>query len=309
MSSEKEIVFDIKPVLGEINSMIQKEIQKILRKFIEKYALYEETHNIVMNIPAVKKLMNTKEMFLASNGQRDDLSTTIQEFYRKIQSLTRENENLKKELSKHKSEEHIHLKISETERDDETGEDDEKIYEKILHLTESFSKKNLMDNMFKVTSKKDESDSDEGSRSDEDFDFWKCKHCFYRNDSSSKIKCEKCFSSNEMESIEPLGEMVTNDDQEDEEDEDEEEEEEEEEDEDDDEEEEEENAEEEEEDDKEEDDEEEENEAEEDVFEIEIDDTDYFTNDETNGSIYEIDECGNPGKKIGHLKDGEPFFY
>lgn len=141
MSSEKEIVFDIKPVLGEINSVIQKEIQKTLGNFIEKYTLYEETHNIVMNIPAVKKLMNTKEMFLASNGQRDDLSTTIQEFYKKIQSLTKENENLKKELSKYKSEEHIHLKISETEGDNDHDEDDEKMYEKILHLTELSSKK------------------------------------------------------------------------------------------------------------------------------------------------------------------------
>jgi hypothetical protein len=308
MSSEKEIVFDIKPVLGEINSMIQKEIQKILRKFIEKYALYEETHNIVMNIPAVKKLMNTKEMFLASNGQRDDLSTTIQEFYRKIQNLTRENENLKKELSKHKSEEHIHLKISETERDDESGEDDEKMYEKILHLTESFSKKTLMDNMFKVTSEKDDSDSDEGSKSDEDSDSWRCEQCFYRND-SSKIECEKCFSSNEMDfpqhSCESLDQLVTNDDKEEKDEEEEEEEEDEDEDEDEEDEDEEEKDEEEDEEEKDED----EDEDEEDVFEIEIDEKDYFTNDETNGSIYEIDESGNPGKKIGHLKDGEPFFY
>jgi hypothetical protein len=286
MSSQKELAFDIKPVLGEINSIIQKEVQKILRKFLEKYSTYEETHNLVMNIPAVKKLRNAKEMFLATSGQRDDLSTTIQEFYRKIQSLTKENDSLKRELNKYKSEEHISLKISETDRVTENAECDEKMYEKILDLTDSSSKKVLMNNMFKVKNEKeesDDSDSEEESTCYEDEGYWKCKDCFYKNN-MSEIKCEKCFSSKETNEEE--------DDEEDEEDD-------------------------EEDNEDEEDDEEDEEESkkieidddEEDVFEIEIDDTDYFTNDETNGSIYKVDENGAPGKKIGHLKDGEPFFY
>ena len=55
--------------------------------------------------------------------------------------------------------------------------------------------------------------------------------------------------------------------------------------------------------------EEEEAEEEEEVFEIEIDDVTYFTNNEENGIIYDVDKDGNPGNKIGYLKDGEPFFY
>jgi hypothetical protein len=200
MSSQKELAFDIKPVLGEINSIIQKEVQKILRKFLEKYSTYEETHNLVMNIPAVKKLRNAKEMFLATSGQRDDLSTTIQEFYRKIQSLTKENELLKRELNKYKSEEHISLKISETD-DAENAECDEKMYEKILEFTDSSSKKVLMNNMFKVKNEKeesDDSDAEEESTCDEDEGegYWKCNQCFYKNN-MSEIKCEKCFSSKE----------------------------------------------------------------------------------------------------------------
>ena len=48
---------------------------------------------------------------------------------------------------------------------------------------------------------------------------------------------------------------------------------------------------------------------EEEVFEIEIDDVTYYTENEENGNIYAVDADGNPGNKIGYLKDGEPFFY
>jgi hypothetical protein len=52
----------------------------------------------------------------------------------------------------------------------------------------------------------------------------------------------------------------------------------------------------------------EEEEEEEELFEIEIDDVTYCTNDEENGFIYEIDKDGNVGDVIGHFKDSEPFF-
>ena len=60
---------------------------------------------------------------------------------------------------------------------------------------------------------------------------------------------------------------------------------------------------------KEEDEEEDEDEDEdEELIEIEIDDITYCTNDEDNGIIYELDNDGNVGKKIGYLKDGEAYF-
>ena len=52
-----------------------------------------------------------------------------------------------------------------------------------------------------------------------------------------------------------------------------------------------------------------EEEEEEELFEIEIDDKTYCTNDEENGFIYELNEEGEIGIKIGYLKEGEPFFY
>jgi cobalamin biosynthesis protein CobT len=47
----------------------------------------------------------------------------------------------------------------------------------------------------------------------------------------------------------------------------------------------------------------------EEVFKIEIDDIDYYTNDEVNGFIYEITSNEDVGKKVGYFKDEEPFFY
>jgi hypothetical protein len=53
---------------------------------------------------------------------------------------------------------------------------------------------------------------------------------------------------------------------------------------------------------------EEENEEDE-LIVITIDDIDYCTNNEENGFIYELNDEGEQGDKIGYLKEGEPFFY
>ena len=52
-----------------------------------------------------------------------------------------------------------------------------------------------------------------------------------------------------------------------------------------------------------------EEEEEEDIFEIEIDDKTYCTNNDENGFIWELNEEGEQGDKVGYLRDGEPFFY
>ena len=60
---------------------------------------------------------------------------------------------------------------------------------------------------------------------------------------------------------------------------------------------------------KEEEEEEEEQEEDEELFEIEIDDKTYCTNNDQNGFIWELTEEGESGEKIGYLKDGDAFFY
>ena len=48
---------------------------------------------------------------------------------------------------------------------------------------------------------------------------------------------------------------------------------------------------------------------EEELFEIEIDDITYYTNNEENGIIYEVTKDEEVGKEVGYLKDGEPYFH
>jgi hypothetical protein len=47
----------------------------------------------------------------------------------------------------------------------------------------------------------------------------------------------------------------------------------------------------------------------EDIFEIEIDDVTYCTNNEETGFIWEMTSDGEQGDKVGYFKDGEPIFY
>jgi hypothetical protein len=50
-------------------------------------------------------------------------------------------------------------------------------------------------------------------------------------------------------------------------------------------------------------------EEEEELFEIEIDDVTYCTNNDESGFIYQLSEDGDVGEKVGYFKDSEPFFY
>jgi hypothetical protein len=47
----------------------------------------------------------------------------------------------------------------------------------------------------------------------------------------------------------------------------------------------------------------------EEIFEIDIDDKTYCTNNDENGFIWELTEDGEQGEKVGYFKEGEPFFY
>jgi cobalamin biosynthesis protein CobT len=55
--------------------------------------------------------------------------------------------------------------------------------------------------------------------------------------------------------------------------------------------------------------EEEEEEEEEELYEIEIDNISYCTNNEENGFIYEMTKDGDVGKKVGYFKDSDCIFY
>ena len=55
--------------------------------------------------------------------------------------------------------------------------------------------------------------------------------------------------------------------------------------------------------------EDEEDEDDEEIFEIDIDDKTYCTNNDENGFIWELTNDGEQGDKVGYFKESEPFFY
>ena len=53
--SNIERLFNIDPLLNELNKVIQNGLNKLLSNYITNYKLYEETHNCIMNLPSVKR--------------------------------------------------------------------------------------------------------------------------------------------------------------------------------------------------------------------------------------------------------------
>ena len=54
IQTTSEYIFNTDFLLNEVNTVIQKEIQHLLKDFMQKYKLYENTYNGVLNLPAVK---------------------------------------------------------------------------------------------------------------------------------------------------------------------------------------------------------------------------------------------------------------
>ena len=53
--------FDVDSLLNEVNLVIQKGMNHLLKDFIQKYKIYEETHKGVLNLPSVKYLIDCRQ--------------------------------------------------------------------------------------------------------------------------------------------------------------------------------------------------------------------------------------------------------
>ena len=316
MPLDKNEIFNTQNLLNEINVLIQTGLSKTLDKFISDYNNYESTYNHVMNIPAVKKLIDYEKYIYAK-----EQSNSFTQFSIQIDKLTKENKSLRVELEKYESGEHISLNI--VENVNQSAEELSKIYETILDK-ETDIKRLLINNMFKVPActpltsedeneseaKQEETESDaetevevkqeevesetesdaetevevkhEEVESETEFDTEteaEAKQEETESDTETEVEFKQEETESEVEVKQEETESEVEVKQEEVETE------------------------------VEVKQEEVETEAEEeDVFEIEIDDITYFTNDEENGNIYEADKNGDPGNKIGYLKGGEPFF-
>ena len=334
--------FNIESILNEISGVIHTGLNNILDEFMEKYNDYEANYNAVLNLPAVKNKINSLSINSNSNNSVNSnlnnniMSSMYKTFNSQMKELQKENEELKAEIYVLKSRLPPVIDLtSETETDTKkpiiikqepeniTLVIEEQPNEEVASLEDAESDVSL-DEEESVASLEEESVASLEEESVASLE----------EESVASLE-EESVASLEEESVASLEEEAVANKVEEEEEEEEtdavEKEKEEEE-----------SDEEEEEDDAsleeddaslEEDDASlEEDDAksvetetkedvedveevasleveEEELFEIEIDDKTYCTNNEESGFIYELDSDGNVGDKIGYFKESEPIFY
>ena len=94
MSSKTKPQFDLTPILSKVIRVLEKELEKLLEKYFNDFELYEESHNSILRLPLVKKIIKsvTKENVVKSlKKENKDLRNKLEEFNRK----TGENISLK----------------------------------------------------------------------------------------------------------------------------------------------------------------------------------------------------------------------
>jgi chemotaxis protein histidine kinase CheA len=276
------------PLLNDINNVLNKGIQKLLGDVLNRYEMLEQTHNAILNLPTIRELV-TK-----NNSEIDFTELNEVTFETEDDNL----DNIKNSVNTISCDEFLSYKQS-------TNDIINKLISQIDCLKNEIS--SLKDNQKSPVSEKEniKLEIEETEMEEEEEDIEEKPKYKVNVQLISILKPE-----NPMKEVKEIKEQVVEkkveENIEDEEQEEEEEEQEEEE------------QEEEVEDDiksvetetkNEKNKEDEENEEEEELIEIEIDDKTYCTNDDNNGFIYELDEDGDVGKKVGYLKEGEAYFY
>jgi hypothetical protein len=331
--TEKDITkmnFDIEPLLNEVKTIIETSINNLLKDFVEKYKLYEETYNGVLNLPAVRKInqapiqerekINANEMDMFETTKqivKEEVKTIENNILMSIQELTvlnakRMNEQfhlLNNELKELKQ------KISNNEVVDLTGCDSDVVTEEeivikeekeniILNIHESDNeceKNMLIEQQEEEEEQEEEQEEDDEEQEEDDEEQEEDEEQSEVEEEQDEEQDEVDEEQSEVEEQPEVEEQSEEEEVETENEVDEEQSEEEQP-----------EVEEQEEEQKEEQPEVEETknqEEEEEFFEIEIDDVTYCTNDEENGIIYELSSEGDIGKKVGFLLNGEATFY
>jgi hypothetical protein len=360
MTDIRQIKFDTEELLNNVNIIIQNGLNNLLKDFVEKHKIYEETHQGVLNLPSVKKLtafarqevnvipdydsdsnsdsenndesptmfvsikemaeglvddkikmfeqtmFNSFQVFTSTNtimvrkmlSQIESLNNELKELKQIIESnikpvidLTHDVEELQvqKEIKQIVDEvvikeetqekENIVLKIDEELEPDEQEESD---------AEEQDAGESDAEEQDAEESDAEESDAEEQDAEESDAEESDAEESDAEESDAEESDAEE--SDAEEQNVEEQEEVEEESDAEEQEE-----------------------VEEKETHDKNQDIETEAEESlsdeEDELFEIEIEDVTYCTNDEENGVIYELSEEGEPGKKVGFLKDGEATFY
>ncbi len=333
--------FNIEPMLNEIKNVIDNGLHNLLNDFMGKYTEYEENYNAVLNLPAVKNRINILKHEYSnsnnygnsnSNNNSNIINTMYKTFNVQMKQLQKENDELKAQIDKLKQnmppifdltkddEYKTVIKIKEEPNINNENENENitlKFEEQINKEDESVACLESVKSLEEEESQEEESEEEE-SQEEESVDEESVDEELVDEEEESVAGLEEELVEEESveESVAGLEEELVEELVEEEVEEEDEsvaglEEE---------------SVEEEElvkEESVEEDNqsvetetkEEEsvksldEEEVEEELFEIEIDDKPYCTNNEETGFIYELDSDGDVGEKIGYFKEGEAIFY
>ena len=305
--------FNTEPLLNELNEIIKKRLEEMFQEFLFKYQLFEENYNAVLNLPAFKHNIGTYKQFNVKKSKSNKKSKSTKKILI-IKNLLEKNKLLQEKINKLKGVNIIYL-TCDTE--------DTAIFKEIVikeeHIHVRLEKENIRLNIEEDSIVEDSNDnicSDCECRVVLDSDItvvYGKKYCgacvpVQEDDESDEDSVSGLVeeeSDEEEESVAGLEEESVA------------------------------GLEEEEEEEEEADDvdtEAEESvdetsielsnkeppvvvepvaslEEDEELFEIEIDDETYCTNNEVNGFIYILDKDGDVGEKIGYFKDSEPIFY
>ena len=300
MSELNNSNFDIKPLMNNIEKVIEYEINKLLSNHIERYNLLEKTHQMIMKLPSVvlelgklednEDNINFNNDTFSTNKVHENLSLRLDDLERKYDNIVPILSKLVEKISFYNNEIKNFKKHNVNE---DTINNIEK--SSVVKTSENenieiyFEEKNISEEEKPVVKteiiEKPDEDEDEDEEEEE-----------VEEEDEEVEEVEEV----QKEKVEEVQKEKVEDEEEEEEDEEVDEEEEDEE------------VDEEVEEDtssietetKEEDEDEEEE-----IFEIEIDDVTYCTNNDENGFIWELTEDGEQGEKIGYFKDSEPFFY
>jgi hypothetical protein len=359
MTDIRQINFDTEELLNNVNIIIQSGLNNLVKDFVEKHKIYEETHKGVLNLPSVKKLLafNKETNIISdSDSENNDEAPTVfvsikemtedlvdekikvleqtmansfqvfasrnmiisQKMLSNIETLTSELKELKQAIQDikppvidltHDSEELEVLKeikqiVNEVVIKEEPIEEKENIVLQIVEEEEVSEEESDSDSDSdsddEVEEEKDSGDEleeevvevveeaddelevEEEKESDDELEVEEVVESEPEDELEEELEDEEEVAESELkeevqvtrnQDIETEAEESESDEEENEEKE------------------------------KQEDDDDNE------LFEIEIEDVTYCTNDEENGIIYELTEEGEAGKKVGFLKDGEATFY
>jgi len=310
-------VFNTTPLISELSNVLESGVKSILKDFIDRYILLEETQKKILQIlggkvnPSCSSSSITQSIIVDETAYKKEILLVLSEMADIIRGLKSEIQELKEAkraesvcdpiieknilIEPHAEKENIKLEIEEPEDEEDEDEEQKEEEEEPAPPAKEESEEEDEDD------EEEEQDEEESEDEEEPVPAQEEEPTPVQEDEEQKEELE------EEQKEEPEEEQ--DEEQKEEQDEEQKEEQKEEQDEEQNEEPEQKEQEDEQEEQKEDEEQEDSEQEEEELFEIDIDDVTFCTNDDQNGFIYELLEDSEVGKKIGYFKEGEPIFY